>query len=403
MFHQSGILFIAVLLMFFVWISLVYKNGVKKMYFLYFLLNFLMFFGPLFYYSLGFVAYSNVVSEDSLNTYSIISFFVVLLNIFFFKRLNNSTNHFGLRPFFLKYKLGLFQKRNLKSYYLFFLGITTLYVIVFFSNFPLVLLITSGKLGERLDVSGAIPFYITFSAISMIFIPSAFFYFKTVIKNKLILITLFLFTIFLLTAGGNKGIVSFFLIFYVLIGTDKLKMINILIVTISLVLIYLITKGITTFNSETISFLIESPFRRLFAAQGVGFVGRIQMLTEDTLILDSGISIKQQVYAQMYNAYIGDGSAPTHFIANTLVKYGYLMMWVVYCIYLFFFIRILILSDKIIYGSNYAHVVWNLFIFIFLTTFTDLSIANFLRFFLIIINMLFINIMPRVNLKTNFT
>lgn len=400
--NQSSFLFLIVTIIFLYWGKLVYINGLKTIYFCYYFFNFLLFYGPLFYYKIGFVAYSNAISTKSLNDFSIISFFVVLLNIFFFKIYNKKRNTFKFVSFFENYKYGLLYGKNLKFYFLMIISIVIFYVIIYFKSFPLVSLMTNGEIGERLDVTGAIPFYITFSAISMIFIPSAFFYFKNFITNKFILLIFLLFTMFALTAGGNKGIVSFFLIFYMLISSDKIKILNILIVLFLLLLIYSLTKGITTFNSDTIEYLIESPFRRLFAAQGAGFISRLELIENGEQLLNSDYLIKQYVFSEMHVVPLGTGTAPTHFIGDVFVKYGYTIMWLIYTLYLIFFVNVMIIVDKILKGKNYSYVLWNFFILIFLNTMTEINKANLLRFSLILFNLLALNWIPRIKMKKAF-
>lgn len=386
MFNIDQTLFIIELGFFILWLRVVMLGGLKSLYFLFYFLNLTIFLGPILYYSSGFIAYRGVVSDRSIQDFMFIGIYVAVINIIL--KLFIDSNHSRIFSSLLsKISKRTNKKKLLTTYFtsiiLFCLG----FIFIFLRDLPLYNLLLSGEIGERLDLSGAIPFYITISSILMICIPSAFFYFKEFIKNKYLNFFLFILVIITLTIGGNKGIVSFFILFYIIFSFKNIAKWKVGLASISVIFIYAISKGIKTLNSETIAYLTESPFRRLFATQGVGFIGRIKMVYENKFDLNSPYNIKQQLYSEMYSLPLGSGSGPTHFMGDLYVSKGIYFMWGVYFIYLFFILNLIRAVDKNLDYKKHSLVLWNVFMFIYISTMSDISVANILRSSIIFINL----------------
>jgi len=389
MFEIDIVQFSFLLLSFLIWLIIVIKKGFRSLYTLYYFLNLTIFLGPIVYYKIGFIAYYTVVSNESMSEYMYIGITVACLNIIFAKTIGKSNTLIFSK---LIQELGTAFKPNklVNTYFFVVIMVCLAYIIIYFKSLPLYKLILTGEIGERLDLTGAIPFYITISSIFMIVIPSAFFYFKETSSNKFIISILFVFSLIALTAGGNKGIVSFFILFYLIIYVKNLGIIKPLIGGASVLFIYAVSKGITTLNSENMDYLLESPFRRLFATQGVGFIGRIKMVSESKFDLNSNYNIKQQLYSEMYNMPLGTGSGPTHFLGDIYVGYGTLIMWLCYVLFLIVLIPLIFSADKFLIRRKHSFILWNIFIFIFLFSMSDIGIANILRSTIIIMNLLII-------------
>ncbi|EAS19075.1 hypothetical transmembrane protein [Flavobacteria bacterium BBFL7] len=381
-----------------IWLLVVINNGFRSLYTLYYFLNLTIFLGPVLYYKIGFIAYYTVVSNDSMSEYMYIGITIAVLNIIFVKTLGKSSASLFSKAI---QELGRVFKPNrlINNYFLAVVVVCLAYIVIYFKSLPLYKLVLTGEIGERLDLTGSIPLYITVSSIFMIVVPSAFFYFKETSTNKVVIFLLFVFSLIALTAGGNKGIVSFFILFYLLIYVKKLGVLKPLLGGIAVIFIYAVSKGRTTLDTESINYLIESPFRRLFATQGVGFIGRIKMVTENKFNLQSDYNIKQQLYSEMYNMPLGTGSGPTHFLGDIYVGYGTLMMWLAYVIFLLVLIPLIYSADKFLLRRKHSFILWNIFIFIFLFNMSDISIANMLRSSIIITNLFIVYKLSKVKLN----
>lgn len=409
----NKLVFIVIGLLYTYWYLLIRKNkDLRSVYVFHYLFNFLLFVGPLIYYKLGFTGYSSSITEYALNIFYYINIAVVILNIIIYqycKKTNQQLFHSFLKKItFAELK----HKKTVTFFYWSTILIVSLYVYTYRSYFPLMQLFYFGELGERLDATGAIPLYITFASFSFVFIPSAFFYLKNRHKTFFVTIPLFIFTIFCLSMGGNKGLVSFFLMFYALISAKKAIMqqsiwvkfkstIRNLLVGIILVLcltlIYAIFKGKTELNDDTILYLMESPFRRLFAAQGVGYIVRIELLKEGAF--NHMYSVKEIVYSYIYNEPIGSGSAPTHFTGTLLIQIGYIPTLVVFIIYTFYATKILNTLSLLHTSQEDSFVTWNFFVLTYALTNSDLTLSIFILLFFIIVNLIIIRFTSRLKLS----
>jgi hypothetical protein len=338
---------------------------------------------------MGFIAYYTVVSNQAMETFMFIGLGVAILNILFkllLIILKTESSFFG----FDKNLLGSLRSKYVDLYFIIIILFSIVYIAFFIEELPLFQLVLSGELGERLDATGNIPFYITVSSILMICIPSAFLYFKEFHNRKVVNILLFFYVIIVLTIGGNKGIVSFFILFYILFSFRKLAIWKGVLAFFSVISIYAISKGITSLSDSGLAYLSESPLRRLFATQGVGFIGRIKMVNENKFNLDSDFNIKQQLYSEMYRMPLGTGSGPTHFMGDLYVEYGPLLMTIVYVVYLILILFLLRIVYLNLDYKKHSVILWNVFILIYISTMSDISVANILRSSIVFINIFFI-------------
>lgn len=397
MFEIELVQFSLLLGAFLIWLAIVIKKGFRSLYTLYYFINLTIFLGPVLYYKIGFIAYYTVVSNESMSQFMYIGITIAVLNVLFVKTLGSSKTSLFSRVI---QNLGRDIKPNklINNYFAAVILICIAYIVIYFKSLPLYKLVLTGEIGERLDLTGSVPLYITVSSIFMIVVPSAFFYFKETSSNKILVFSLFIFSLIALTAGGNKGIVSFFILFYLLIYVKNLGVIKPLLGGMSVLFIYAVSKGITSLNKQNIDYLIESPFRRLFATQGVGFIGRIKMVKENKFDLNSDFNIKQQLYSEMYNMPLGSGSGPTHFLGDIYVGYGTVIMWLSYIIFLVILIPLIYSADKYLIRRTHSFILWNIFILIFLFNMSDISVANVLRSSIIIVNLFVVYKLSKVKI-----
>lgn len=370
----------------------------KTIYFSHYFFTFLIFYGPLLYYKLGFRGYAiTATSNASIKIYMGINIFIYLTNMIYLYFMERRPKYI-FSHFFRSIKINEKKRSILLKFYFFLIFILVLsYIIIYRNQFPIFNLLTTGKLGERPDTFNIIPFYITVSSLFITIIPSGFFYFFYYSKNDLNRIIALIVTFIIMIASGHKGAISFFLLFFFYYTQKKFNLLRIIILVFVLASIYIITKGITHIDKNTIFYLFESPFRRVFAAQGVGFIARIKMMTEGTIDPNSAIEIKTQVFRQIYRTMTG--SSPTMFLGDILVKYGYFIMVMVYILYLTILLPIVNTVDKIFHGKKDLYVMWNFFMIIYIFSLSNISIANTIRIAYLIMNIILINFLLRI--KTN--
>lgn len=387
-----------------------YKD-LRGVYFFYFLLNFLMFLGPLLYYKVGFTGYATATTEYSLNIFYYINVTVAIINIFaylYYKKTKGVLFYNSLKS--IRYS-EIINKQSVTSFYWITIIISIIYISIFRESFPLVQLFAVGELGERLDHAGTVPFFILFSSFFLVFVPSAFLYLRLRHPKWYITIPLFVFTLFCLTVGGNKGLVSFFLLFYVLVCTKEEKTKRIIgnifklmakrvVVGVALILtlatIYAILKGKTELNNETLTYLIESPLRRLLAGQGLGYIARIELINRDAF--DSIHMVKHIVFSYIYGTPIGSGSAPTHFTGSMLIDFGYFITFAVFLAYTLFVTKILNTTSLLYKQKEDSFIIWGFFVPIFIMTFGDLSIAHGIRTGFVVLNIVIVRFASRLKL-----
>ncbi|MBU2995971.1 hypothetical protein KO500_05980 [Cellulophaga baltica] len=358
----------------------------------------LIFIGPPIYYELGFTTYAHSFDDQDLvlfEIYGISVFFCTLVYFYFLKRLNKSF----FNRFFQNYR-----DRNVTVIFLYFVLWYTLvlgYLLFYFNELPLTKFVLTGHLPDRLDQSGKVKLFYTFSSFFMVFVPSGYFFFIKFLKSNISKILMLLLVIFILTSGGHKGLVSFFVIFALFFSGIRFNFKYLLIGLVSLVgllTIYTLSKG-REFNKETFFYLLESPPRRFFVTQGSAFITRISLdrkgLYEGN-IYDYQV-IKRETFQFIYPSVNEKGAAPTIFLGDLHVRYGYfitMFIYVTFLIFTFFFIKG---TDNM--DSRRLYLWWNIFIFFYLLGMAEISYTSVLRMILVMFNFAAILFIPYLKLK----
>ena len=372
------------------------KKGLQKSSFmLHFFFITIIFLGPSIYYKLGFTAYSHSFQAQDLvyfEFYGVSVFTFSLIFLFYLARKKKSL----FNSYFLNY--GSRNKSITLIYFLFWYGIVLLYLLVYIQHIPIVNLILTGNLPERLDQSDSVKLFYTFSSFFMVFIPSGYFFFVRHLKKPWYKLFFLLLVVFILTSGGHKGIVTFFVFFAILFSGFKFNLKYIVIGTIglaSLLAVYTVSKG-RSFNKETFFYLLESPPRRFFVTQGSGFIARISM---DRRNLYKGNVyeyqvIKKETFQAIYANVNEKGAAPTMFLGDLHVRYGYVLTMLSYGLFL-------ILAFPLIKGldnmeDKKLYIWWNLFMVFFLLGMAELSHTSILRVALALFNFIALLLLPRL-------
>ncbi len=258
-----------------------------------------------------------------------------------------------------------------------------IYIGIYFFRFPLISYAFKGVLLERPDITGFVPHFYTLSTLMVFIIPSVFFYYYPVIRNNYLKIILTVSIALLLIISGHKGIIAFFAIFFwlnILRGKISYRFILILL---GLVVIYAITKGVTSFNSETIEYLATSPIRRFFATQGTCMIYRFHAL-DIQYVFDSTVPIKNQLCDFMYGGNGMGCSSPTFFIGDLIIKYGFIVATLIYIISLYVVIVLIKNIDHHFQNNNFIK--WSIFCIFFLTGMAEVNSESIFRILAIILN-----------------
>lgn len=269
-----------------------------------------------------------------------------------------------------------------------------LYLVFFFRYLPFYQALKFGLVIDRPDSVGYIPYYFTFTAFSNLLIPGFYFYYINKINRNWLLKVFLLFTIsIILISGGNKGFLAYFYIF-ILIYEFKLrinsKMIVLLVFLFTSYL--LLSAGRIEFTAKSLEYIMSSPFRRFFVAQGSGFIVRIQLLNQGFDFTGIGL-LKNYVNEMIYGTGPG-GSSPTYFMGDLMVKYGYLGGSLFHII----IVSILVFISRYIdvnYDSN-LYIKWNFFFILYLLGMAEISKAFMLRGTVLVVNMIIIYILARI-------
>ncbi|WP_405224911.1 hypothetical protein [Dokdonia sp. Asnod1-B02] len=384
------IFFLLSLCLIWMW-SLVLGGRGSKLLLFYNIFFTLSFYTPALYYFSGFSVYSHAFTAEALNIFCASGVSFSFVSIFWMKTRLNSKSYWFLNFFETIRSGGVYGNYNIRLYFILSTCLMTLYLIVFFNKLTIVNLFSGeeGEVVDRLDTSGNVPFYITFSSLFIILFPTIFFYFYSLKKNRLYKILFFVLTVFAISSGGNKGILAYFFIFFIFFFSKKtFNFWKIALVSFFLISYYLFSKGVDFSDTANLGIAIESPLRRFFVTQPVGFIARIQMYLDNSYEINSAFSIKQQIFSKIYQAPLGTGSHPSHFVSSILVEYGYLPMFFVFAVFNIFLLELIKSSDKILNDRIYGFAIWNIFIFMFLSFNSDISVANILRFTIIFLNLL---------------
>ena len=359
----------------------------------------IIFMGPAIYYELGFTSYANSFKDQDLLTferYGVFVFSACLIFLFFLKHSKITS----FKQFFRNYHSGR-NNQIIFAYFLFWFGIVLLYLLVYINHLPVIKFITTGNLPERFDQSDSVKLFYTFSSIFMVFIPSGYFFIIQYLKTNFQKLLLLLLVAFILTSGGHKGLVAFFIIFALIFSGYKFNFKYIFIASIaliSLLFVYTLTKG-RKLNKETIVYLLESPPRRFFVTQGSAFITRVSM---DRRGLYKGDVyqyrvIKSETYQEIYPDDNKKGAAPTIFLGDLHVRYGYIFTALSYILFLVICFPLIKFVDSM--SERKLFVWWNVFVFFFLLGFAELSFNSSLRIFLVFFNFIFLILTPKLKLK----
>lgn len=359
----------------------------KKSYILYFIFVFIIFYTPSIYFLLGGETY-HYFSDKTLQHYMLYSSIIIFFNIvaLYIKKTK-------LVPLLNEKLIKNIFTKNTNKYHIIYFGIIVsvvfTYIALYFYRFPLVSYLFFGNLLERPDVTGNIPHFYTFSTFMGTIVPSFYFYYFDKIKKNYIHILSVIIIIILMTIGGHKGIVAFFAIFYwIVIYKGKINY-KLPLIILLLIVIYAVTKGVNKLNIETFQYLLDSPTRRFFVTQGTCFIYRIHAM-DVNYIFDATIPIKNQLCDIMNDGKGFGCSAPTFFIGDLIIKYGYIIATIIYTFSLYIII-VLIKNIDYFLKNNYF-LLWSLFSIFYLMGMAEISIYSFLRILSILINVIIVYI-----------
>ncbi len=364
----------------------------KKNYIQYFLFLFIIFYSPAVYYIFGGTSYK-IFNNESFINYLWLSIFIFFVNIIFLVLKQTSIIPF-IRP--IKKIITVENRMTLAVaiYFAFITLVLIMYIGMYANNFTLIHYIRYAEIIKRPDSVGSIPhFYIMSTFLMMIFPSFYFFRAKKITKIYEHFIWLMLITFFSVVAG-HKGLITFFMIFFwyhILEHRIDIKLLTILLI---LLVIYALTKGVAI-NTHTLSYLTESPLRRFFVTQGACMINRLY-LVDINYFWDSQIYIKDQVCASMSHVDIGDCTAPTFFIGDLIVKYGYFTALLIYIIVLALIFFVIKQLD--FYAKDNLFVKWNLFIIFFIIGMSEISIYSSIRIAVILFNLFFVTFLSKIKL-----
>ncbi len=330
-----------------------------------------IFYSPVLYYYFGGDSYSNF-DYGILNQYMLYGLAIVFL--FVFSYVFTSVIKFKRRIYF-----SLSDSVVSRMYFFCIILMLTLYYAYFFKSFPLIHFIINDELIERPDLTGNIPFFYTVSTLVAVILPSAYFYYFNNIDSKWHHLFVNMVIVFFFVASGHKGlIVYYFLFVWIYIMRYKVNL-YVLAIVVLVFTNYLIAKGITELNVNTLEYMLSSPFRRFFVTQGAGHIHRMDMLFNDgyNYISANPRGIKFDVFEHMYGAGLV-GSAPTFFTGDILVKYGTtasLIAFFIVASFLFTCSRWLTSIDS----DRNLFLYWNFYFSLYLICMAEFSAASSMR------------------------
>lgn len=374
------------------------KRLFKSSFFIHFFFASIIFIGPAIYYELGFTTYAHSFEWEDVITfekYGTIVFMCTLVYLYFLAHTKKTI----FNNYFIKYRV---RNSSLTfAYFVFWFGLVLAYLLFYYKHIPVINFILTGHLPERLDQSDSVKLFYTFSSFFMVFIPSGYFFFIQYLKTNLSKFLLLLLVVFILTSGGHKGLVTFFIIFALLFSGYKFNFKKLLIsffALIGLLAIYTVTKG-RDFNKETFYYLLESPPRRFFVTQGSAFITRISMERREMYkgnVHDYQL-IKRETFQAIYPGLNEKGAAPTMFLGDLHVRYGPIVTILCYLLFLVFLFPFIKGTDNM--KSRHLFLWWNLFIFFFMTGMAEFSSTSILRMGLAFFNFIAILLIPQLSLK----
>ena len=365
----------------------------RSAFIMHFFFTSIIFIGPTIYYELGFTTYAHSFEPHDLLLFEWYAVFVFLSTLFYWLLIDSKIK-IPFNRFFARH-----SNRNLNLtaiYFLFWYAVVLLYIAFYARELPIFKFLFTGTLPDRLDQSDAVQFFYTFSSFFMVFIPSGYFFFIRFLKGNIKKFLLLLLVVFILTSGGHKGLVAFFIIFALFFSGYKFNFKYIMVAFIALIGllgIYTVTKG-KTLNKETLLYLMESPPRRFFVTQGSAFITRISMDRRDLYLGDvhEYQLIKRETFQAIYPNTNDRGAAPTMFIGDMHVRYGMVLTCMGYLAFLIFTFPFIKGVDAM--PDRKLHIWWSLFIYFFLLGVAEISYTSSLRMFLALFNLIFLITVP---------
>lgn len=299
-----------------------YKSSIAILYL--FIIN--TFVSPVIYYHLlggdSYINFSINDFEKYVNIGCVYLMVVIMLNFFM-----NTRYNIAFRSGFGSVKLSHANIGKTKVFGYLIISLCMLYILIYRDRMPLLYQImhqSTMAVLDRPDVSGSIPHYFTMSTIMSSFFPMFFFYVKerTTRTRKTYTVAWYMLIIFILLVGGNKGMLVYFAIF-VWMRIWKMKVDwRVVLAAVMLFYAYEVTiyGSVMILNGQLLAGL-TSPLRRFFVTQGAMFINRIPIIEAGTDLSDTYISA--YVYTRVYGG-VG-GSAPTYFIGDLMIEYGYVV------------------------------------------------------------------------------
>lgn len=349
----------------------------------------IIFFTPSIYYFFGGVSY-RFFDDSSLSVfmlYGSVSMFLYMIikTLFLTCKINSNIEKIN-------------QSLCTKIYSVLIILPVILYYLYYAKQMPLMTFILSGELIERPDVTGSIPFFYTVSTLVWIVIPSIYFLNFDEVKNRTHHFIINAAIVFMLISSGNKGSVVYYFLFcwfYILNFKIGLK---VGLMFIFLLFVYLITKGIGEFNTETLSYVLESPFRRFFVTQGACFITRFDMVSDGYGVEFSNVrGIKFDVFQKMYNTTDIVGSCPTFFTGELMVEFGVIASIVLFCCVSLLVCSLSSFSIKD--QSTRLCIYWSVFSVLFLISMAEININSILRFLVALINFFALFYLSKLSVK----
>lgn len=267
-----------------------------------------------------------------------------------------------------------------------------LYFIRYFWDFPLTKAIFQKIIVERPDVSGNIPHYFTYSVFSCWIVPCFYFYILDHFSiSRITNFILLLGIVVLLTIGGNKSTLVYFFIFF-WIYCLKMKMdYKIIFMGIISFVIYFIMKGGLS-GTVQLKTILMSGIRRFSVTQAAMLINRLAMLRKG-YVYDENIS--RDVYLYVYGS--DNGSAPTYFIGDLIVKYGIYKAVIIYIVILSTLFCVSIRLEQ--RNKMKMYQLWSFFSITYILGQVGISKQNFYRPMAIVLNCIILTMLDNENRK----
>jgi len=350
--------------------AVIYFKEFKSAFFLVWFGATIALFTPSFYVFFGGVSYRSYGEEAAKNYYllSAISFIFVFITVLMVKFLQSKVDE------------NVFVERNISNVLFYTLAIIVfvvyIYIFIYWNEWPLIN-VFKGNFIERPDVvKGAFQGYFTYSVLAQLILPAIFFFYqKSLRSSKVKYIAGFSFFIFPMLAGGNKGILLYFLVFIFLYSPIKIKVSHYILSFSLCLLLYAGIKSVTAVDGITLSYLIESILTRTFVTQGMSAPALLEMFSINNNISTlSSNEMKYRIFEFVYG--YSPGSMPVYYTFELYVRYGKAGM-----IILSLFISIIVaLATVLVRTSQSMAMRWCYYYCIYAFVMAGISDANLMRY-----------------------